>query len=75
MVRAIRQFVTIRSGGVIEIRSPDLPPGARVEVIVMLDEPSDPAVPISSLFGKTRGLFKNAGEVDAHLRAERDTWD
>lgn len=40
MVAAIRQQVTVQPGGVIEIRSPELEPGSRAEVIVLIG--SDP---------------------------------
>ena len=36
MVAAIRHEVTVQPGGVIEIRSPELEPGSRAEVIVLL---------------------------------------
>jgi hypothetical protein len=39
MLAAIRQQVTVQPGGVIEIRSPELEPGSRVEVIVLLASP------------------------------------
>jgi len=37
-VAAIRQRVTVQPGGVIEIRSPELTPGASAEVIVLVGE-------------------------------------
>jgi hypothetical protein len=40
MVVAIRQEVTVQPGGVIEVRSPELTPGARAEVIVRLEKAS-----------------------------------
>lgn len=39
MVRAIRQSVTIQPGGVIQVRSDELRPGATAEVIVLVDSP------------------------------------
>ena len=38
MVAAIRQTVTVGSGGKVEIQSPELREGATAEVIVLLDE-------------------------------------
>lgn len=38
MVAAIRQTVTVGEGGVIEVRSPELRPGARAEVIVLVEQ-------------------------------------
>jgi len=43
VVAAIRQQVTVQPGGVIEIRSPELPPGARADVIVLLATPTSDA--------------------------------
>lgn len=43
MVAAIRQQVTVQPGGVVEVRSPELPPGARAEVIVLLTNQPRPA--------------------------------
>ncbi len=40
MIDAIRQQVTVQPVGVIDLQSPDLPVGARVEVIVLVDPPS-----------------------------------
>jgi hypothetical protein len=38
MVTAIRQTVTIQSGGTLEVRSPELRAGDRAEVIVLIEE-------------------------------------
>ena len=77
MVRAIKETVVIRPGGLIEIRRADLPAGARAEVIVMIELPDgahEPAPPLRSLFGRAKGIFKNGEEADAFIRAERDAW-
>jgi hypothetical protein len=79
MVRAIKEQVTIKPGGVIEIRRPELPTGTVVEVIVMMNESEGAAstgrvAPLSSLFGKVQNCFGNGHEADAFLRAERDAW-
>lgn len=37
MVAAIRQIVTVSAAGTLEIKSPELSPGARAEVIVLLE--------------------------------------
>ncbi len=39
MVAAIRQTVTVQSGGKVEVRSPKLLEGAKAEVIVLIEEP------------------------------------
>ena len=37
MQTALRQTVTIQKGGLIQIQSPELPDGAQVEVIILLE--------------------------------------
>lgn len=37
MQTALKQTVTVQKGGLIEVRSPELPDGAQVEVIILLD--------------------------------------
>ena len=76
MVNAIKQVVTVQPGGVIEIRSPDLPEGARAEVIVILDDDQDaPDRPLRSIIGTGKGCFATPEEADAFLRKERDAWE
>lgn len=43
MVAAIRKTVTVGPNGRIEIDAPQLPPGTRAEVIVLLPRPAEPA--------------------------------
>ena len=43
MHTALRKESVVKSGGVIEIRSPELPVGARVKVIVILESPAPAA--------------------------------
>ena len=75
MVAAIRQQVTIQAGGVIEVRSPELLAGSKVEVIVLLDAPAEPAPRWGSFIGSARGLYGSVAEADAHIRELRDEWD
>ncbi|MGH9853938.1 MAG: hypothetical protein ACREBD_29185 [Blastocatellia bacterium] len=49
MTIAVRKKTTVQPGGVIEIRSPDLTPGASAEVIVLVDAPETPAEPQSTM--------------------------
>jgi hypothetical protein len=37
---AIRQTTTVKPNGVIELQSPELPPGQTVEVIVLVGQPA-----------------------------------
>ena len=72
MTTAIRQQVTVGPGGVIEIRSSELPVGARAEVIVLLeDAEAPPAGSLRSIIGSGKGCFATPQEADAFLRAGR----
>ena len=72
---AIRQRVTVQPGGVIELRSSELPPGSQADVIVLLETSPAPEQPLASFIGAGKGCFSDAAEVDAFIRAERDAWD
>ena len=79
MVRAIKEQVTIKPGGLLEIRRSDLPAGVTVEVIVMIGEPGEGESEgrprdLSSFFGKVKDCFESGEAADAFLRAERDAW-
>jgi len=74
MLHAVRERVTVRPDGAIEIRSPELPPpGTPADVVVVFDLPDDeePAPPLTSLMGATRGLFASPEEADAYLAGDR----
>jgi hypothetical protein len=82
MVAAIKQTVTVQAGGLVEVRSPSLPEGARAEVIVLLEDeatapPPEPARPLNwgDFVGSGRGRFASAEEADAYVRGLRDEWD
>ena len=76
MLNAIKEKVTVGTGGLIELHCPELPEGAEAEVIVFLSEGKEEGSPVafSTLFGKVKGCFKNGREVDDFLRRERDAW-
>ena len=73
MVRAIKERITIKPGGRVELQHPDLRAGTTVEVIVILDQPAQELPPLTSFIGKSKGCFGHAEQIDAFLRAERDT--
>lgn len=75
MVQAIRRTVTVGDDGSIQIRSPELAPGATAEVIVLLDGAPDPAPRLSEMIGSGKGGFSSPEEADAFLRMLRDEWD
>lgn len=76
MLNGLRQMAVVQPGGVIEVRSSELPDGATVEVIVLL-EPSNqfPQRGLSSFIGAAQGNFMSPEEVDQFIRQERESWD
>jgi len=79
MQSALRIETTILPGHRLEISDPQLPDGARVEVIVVLPEKSKPQ--FSSALEFLESLppgpraFKTWEEYEQHLQEERDSWD
>lgn len=72
------QIVTkVLPGHRIEIQTPELPEGRSATVFIVLDEEKGLKRPLREVLGNYPGgtLFRSAEEVDAHLRAERDSWD
>jgi hypothetical protein len=74
MLNGIRQTVTVQPGGIIEVRSPDLPPGETVEVIVLL-EAKPTHQKLSDFIGAAQGNFSTPEAVDQFIRQERDAWE
>jgi hypothetical protein len=75
MVRAIKEHVVVKPGGLIEIRRPELPSGAAAEVIVMVDDGLSPVPPLTRLIGKASSGYASGEEADAFIRRERDAWE
>jgi hypothetical protein len=48
MVQAIREIVTVEEGGVVRLRSGQLSPGEKVELIVLMEQPLHPRTAPSS---------------------------
>lgn len=63
MVAAVRQQVTIQAGGRIEVQSPELTPGLRAEVIVLVDQPLAPPAVTSNADSTNWRRF--AGAIDS----------
>jgi len=61
----------------IEIRAPELAPGQEVEVTLEVQAGSEEKRHVSDIIKDLPGHleFKTAGEVDAYIREERDSWD
>ena len=76
MLNELKQKAIVQPGGIIEIRSPELPIGATVEVIVLLNSPPNNFdKSLTSFIGAAKGNFATPEEVDQFIRQERDTWE
>jgi len=77
MIPSLKEYVTIKAGGLIEIRNPNLPEGSTAEVIVLLNpmQPESSDKPLSRFFGRIQGCFADGPQADDFLRAERDAWE
>jgi hypothetical protein len=76
MLNGLRQKAIVKPGGVVEICSPELPAGATVEVIVLMESPlKQSEQPLTSFLGSARGSFATPEEVDKFIRQERDAWE
>lgn len=79
MQTALRMETTVLPGHRLEISAPELPEGAKVEVIVVLPEkpPSRFASALEFLESLPPGprAFPTWEEYERHLREEKDSWD
>lgn len=79
MVHAIKDRAVVQPGGILQIQRSDLPEGATVEVIVMIesgDTTQAPLPPLSSFWGIAKGSFgETAAGVDSYVEQERSSWD
>jgi hypothetical protein len=79
MHSALRTEATVLPGHRLEISSPELPDGARVEVIVLLPETAAPrfASALEFLESLPPGprAFKTWEDYEQHLREEKDAWE
>ncbi len=81
MQKALRIETTVLPGHRLEITAPELPEGARVEVIVGL--PQDPERPRMSMLEFLDSLpaapsprcFPTWEEYERHLQEEKDAWE
>jgi len=72
----LRQKAIVQLGGIVEVRSPELPAGATVEVIVLLETSDQLAAQgLSCFIGAAQGNFASPEEVDQFMRQERETWN
>lgn len=79
MQTALRTETTVLPGHRLEINSPELPEGARVEVIVVLPETSKPrfgsALEFLESLPSGPRAFPTWEEYERHLRKEKDSWE
>ena len=77
MSTTIKRRVTVQPGGRIEISSPELTPGARAEVTVLVEDTREqpPRRRLADYVGACKGSFATADEADEFLRRERDAWE
>lgn len=76
MLNELRQTAIVQPGGVVEICSPELPAGATVEVIILLESTSNESgKSLTSFIGAAKGSFATLEEVDQFIRQERDSWE
>jgi len=78
MATAVYITTTVLPGGKIEVSAPELPPGKRASVFVVIeDEEPTEKRPVRDVLDDLprHRLFKTAEEVDAYIREERDSWE
>jgi hypothetical protein len=78
MATAMYIKTTVLPGGRIEVSVPELVEGQQATVFVVLEEKvQEPKRTLSEILRNYPGgqLFKTAAEVDAYIRAERDSWE
>ncbi|MGB3300071.1 MAG: hypothetical protein WBA76_17550 [Phormidesmis sp.] len=76
MIQTVKAKAIVKPGGFIEVHSDELPEGATVEVIVLVEEPEEPKKPSKNLVDFiAKGSFSSVAEIDAYIRQERDSWD
>ncbi len=80
MISELRTEAIVQSGGLVQIRSDELPEGATVKVILIMKIPQPEEARTKNLvnfIGATRGKgsFFGVEDIDAYIREERDSWD
>ncbi len=80
MISEVRTHATVQPGGLIEVRSNELPEGATVEVIVLVEIPNPKEAKKKGLYRflgatKGKGSFTGVADIDTYIRQEPDSWD
>jgi hypothetical protein len=68
---------TVLPGHRIEIQAPELPEGRPATVLILVEDEAMPKRRLRDVLAGYQGgqSFRSAEEVDAYLRAERESWD
>ncbi len=78
MFSGVRTQATVQHGGLIQVRSEEMPEGATVEVIILVDafEPNRASQKgLTRFIGAAPGTFSSVAEIDDYISQERDSWD
>jgi hypothetical protein len=77
MTPALLVRTKVLPGHRIEIAALELPEGRTASVFIVLDEAEAIKRPLQEVLGDYPGgeVFQSAEQVDAYLRAERESWD
>jgi hypothetical protein len=77
MLPALHVQTTVRPGHRIEIAAPELPEGCKATVFVILEQNDTGKRPLFEVLGDYAGgqVFQTGEQVDAYLKAERDSWE
>ena len=78
MQKALRLETTVLPGHRLEICSPELPEGAKVEVVVVLPDAPQERIPMLDLIASLPPgprAFATWEEYETYLREEKDSWE
>ncbi|MDD2373357.1 MAG: hypothetical protein WC109_05415 [Syntrophomonadaceae bacterium] len=77
MINTIREKTIVKPGGLVEIRSGELPEGVTVEVTIVVERDNTESVcqSLVDFIGSAKGCFLSPREADEFIRGERDAWD
>ncbi len=79
MDTTLRMETTVLPGHRLEVTAPELPEGAKVEVIVVLPAKPQPRFPSALEFLESLApgprAFKTWEEYERHLQEERNSWE
>jgi hypothetical protein len=74
MKTELRRSVTIKPGGLIELRDPELPEGETAEVVVRVGSPAERVREARELFAATQGVPASRTITEDEIGAEIRAW-